>query len=61
RRSGPVDSLAHAVDCFPEAARRFAGKPPEKLRWGKRLEYPGVMKLITPEMVIERLAPLLAD
>lgn len=60
RRSGPIDSLSHTVDCFPEAARRFAGKPPEALRWGKRLEHPGVMELITPEMVIERLRPLLA-
>src|SRR5699024_10138474 len=57
RRSGPIDSLAHTVDRFPEAARRFAGRPPEKLRWGKRLERSGVMDLITPEMVIEKLAP----
>lgn len=61
RRSGPLDSLEHTVDCFPLAARRFAGKPPEMLRWGKRLERPGVMDLITPEMVIEKLEPLLEN
>jgi heptosyltransferase I len=59
RRSGPVGSLDHTVDCFPQAAREFAGRAPEKLRWGKRLERPGVMDLITPEMVIEKLRPLL--
>ncbi|NBB92523.1 MAG: hypothetical protein GVY32_05055 [Gammaproteobacteria bacterium] len=59
RRSGPLGSLEHCVDRFPDAARRFAGKAPEQLRWGKRLEIPGVMALITPEMVIERLEPLL--
>ena len=59
RRSGPVNNLEHSVDRFPDAARRFAGREPEKLRWGKRLERPGVMALITPEMVIERLRPLL--
>jgi len=61
RRSGPLNSLEHCVDRYPEAARRFAGKPAEALRWGNRLELPGVMDLITPEMVIERLKPLLVD
>jgi len=61
RRSGPLNSLAHTVDRFPEAARQFAGMAPEQLRWGKRLEIPGVMKLITPGMVIEKLEPLLLE
>lgn len=60
RRSGPLESLEHTVDCFEQAARRFKGCRPEALRWGKRLEYPGVMALVTPEMVIEKLRPLLA-
>ncbi len=59
RRSGPIDSLEHTVDRFPQAAREFAGRKPEELRWGKRLERPGVMELITPEMVIEKLRRLL--
>lgn len=61
RRSGPAGSLEHTVDRFAQAAGEFAGRPPEKLRWGKRLERPGVMSLITPEMVIEKLRPLLTD
>jgi heptosyltransferase I len=61
RRSGPINSLDHTVDRFPQAAREFAGREPEELRWGKRLERPGVMALITPEMVIEKLGPLLVS
>ncbi|MFW5815420.1 MAG: glycosyltransferase family 9 protein [Wenzhouxiangella sp.] len=59
RRSGPLGSLEHCVDRYPEAARKFTGKPPEALRWGRRLEYPGVMDLIRAEDVIDRLQPLL--
>ncbi|HLS05607.1 MAG TPA: glycosyltransferase family 9 protein [Wenzhouxiangella sp.] len=59
RRSGPLTSLNHTVDMFPEAARQFMGCEPEQLRWGKRIEKPGVMDLITPGMVIEKLQALL--
>lgn len=59
KRSGPLGSLEHCVDRFPEASRKFLGKEPEQVRWGRRLEFPGVMDLITPEMVIQRLEPLL--
>lgn len=59
RRSGPLGSLEHCVDRFPDAARRFYGREPEALRWGRRLEKPGVMELITAEQVIERLQNLL--
>ncbi|NDY96631.1 glycosyltransferase family 9 protein [Wenzhouxiangella limi] len=59
RRSGPLGSLEHCVDRYPEAARKFTGKPPEALRWGRRLEYPRVMDLIRAEDVVVRLQPLL--
>jgi len=55
RRSGPYDSLHLCVDKFPEAARRFRGKEPEELRWGTRIEDPGVMDMIEVEEVIERI------
>ncbi len=61
RRSGPLGSLEHCVDCYEQAARQFAGKAPEALRWGQRLEYPGVMDLIPPEQVIERVRRILGD
>ena len=57
-RSGPYNSLDHCVDRFPEAARKFRGKEPEELRWGTRIEVPGVMDLVGVEDVIEKLESL---
>ncbi|GAB4175440.1 MAG: glycosyltransferase family 9 protein [Wenzhouxiangellaceae bacterium] len=59
RRSGPLGSLDHCVDCYPEAARRFLAREPETLRWGRRIERPGVMDLIEADAVIERLRGVL--
>ncbi len=58
-RSGPAGSLEHCVDRFATAARQFRGKAPGDLRWGTRLEHPGVMALIEPAAVIEKLEALL--
>jgi len=58
RRSGPPGSLEHCVDRFPEAARRYLKCDPEQIRWGRRIERPGVMDLIRPQDVIERLESL---
>ncbi len=55
RRSGPYSSLDLCVDKFAEAARKYRNREPEQLRWGTRLENPGVMDLITRDDVIERL------
>ncbi len=55
RRSGPYNSLNLCVDRFAEAAKRFRDGPPEALRWGTRIEEPGVMELIDVDAVIERL------
>jgi heptosyltransferase I len=56
RRSGPYHSLDLCVDYFPEAARKFRQREPEELRWGTRIEVPGVMDLIKPEEVIAKLS-----
>lgn len=61
RRSGPLGSLAHCVDCYEQAALMFTGNPPELLRWGQRLEHPGVMDLIQPAEVIARLEQVLEE
>jgi len=55
RRSGPFNSLDLCVDHYEEAARRFRGKEASELRWGHRIEEPGVMDLVQPAEVIERL------
>jgi len=55
KRSGPYNSLDLCVDRFEEAARKFRGKEASELRWGTRIEEPGVMDLIRPEDVFERM------
>jgi heptosyltransferase I len=60
RRSGPLGSLDHCVDRFPDAARRFLGREPEDVKWGKRIEADGVMDLVEVDDVVERLRAVLA-
>ena len=55
RRSGPYNSLDLCVDRFPEAARQYRNKQARELRWGSKIEKPGVMDLITVDDVIEKL------
>jgi heptosyltransferase I len=55
RRSGPYNSLDLCVDRYEEAALKFRGKSAANLRWGHRIEEPGVMELVQPADVIERL------
>jgi len=56
RRSGPYNSLDLCVDKYTEVARKFKHKAPEELRWGQRIEYPGVMDLIETRDVIAKLS-----
>lgn len=55
KRSGPYNSLDLCVDKYTEAARKFRNKEPEELRWGQRIEYPGVMDLIETKEVMDKL------
>jgi heptosyltransferase I len=54
-RSGPYLSRQWCVNRFPEAARQFMGREPAELPWWVKIEKPGVMDLIRPEEVIQRL------
>ncbi len=58
QRSGPYSSLGYCVDKYAEAARKFKNKEPQDLRWGQRIEYPGVMDLIETRDVVEKLEAL---
>ena len=58
-RSGPYLSQQWCVDRYDAAARRFRGRSAAELPWHAKLEYPGVMDLITIEDVCERLDALL--
>ena len=59
-RSGPYYSRQYCVDRYDAAARKFMGRPAAELPWTQKIEQPGVMDLITPADVIERLDALLA-
>jgi heptosyltransferase I len=54
-RSGPYSSRQWCIDRYDAAARRFRGVPASELRWGTKLEYPGVMDLVEADAVIETL------
>lgn len=54
-RSGPYSSREWCVDRYDAAARKFRGVPADQLKWGTKLEHPGVMDLIETEAVIETL------
>jgi heptosyltransferase I len=43
------------VDKYEEVARKFRNKGPDELRWGQRIEYPGVMDLIEVANVVAKL------
>ncbi|HEX7341789.1 MAG TPA: glycosyltransferase family 9 protein [Rhodanobacteraceae bacterium] len=60
-RSGPYSDRRWCVNRYDEAARQFLGKPAAELPWGKKIEKPGVMDLITVDDVIERLDALCAE
>jgi heptosyltransferase I len=55
KRSGPYNSLDLCVDRFEAAARKYRDAEAQELRWGSRIEQPGVMDLIQPADVIERM------
>jgi heptosyltransferase I len=58
-RSGPYYSRPWCVDRYGQAAVRFRGRPPQELPWATKIEEPGVMDLIAPADVIERLDALM--
>ena len=53
-RCGPYSDRSYSVGHYDEAARRFLGRPGRELPWGKRVEFPGAMDLVTVEEVIGR-------
>jgi heptosyltransferase I len=53
-RSGPYSDRRWCVNHYAAASLQFLGKPATELRWGRRVEFPGVMDLIPVAEVIER-------
>ncbi len=54
-RSGPYSDRRWCVDRYDAAAREFLHKPAADIPWGTKIEYSGVMDLVTVDDVIERL------
>ncbi len=57
-RSGPYLSQEWCVDKYNEAALKYLHKSASEIRWGTKIEKPGVMELIKPEDVIIKLDQL---
>lgn len=55
RRAGPYHSLRWCVDQYDVAARKFLKRSADEIRWGTKIEYPGVMNLIGVDQVIDKL------
>jgi heptosyltransferase I len=54
KRSGPYSDLRWTINHYPEAAEIFLKRPVEQVRWGRRIEFPGVMDLVTVDEAIGR-------
>jgi heptosyltransferase I len=55
QRSGPYRSQQFCTDHYEKAAQIFKQKSASQLKWGQRVEYPGVMALIEVDEVCEKL------
>ncbi len=55
KRSGPYLSQQWCVNKYNEAAIKYKNRPASELKWGTKLEYPGVMDLIEVNDVIQKL------
>jgi heptosyltransferase I len=60
-RSGPYFSRQWCVDRFPQAAREFLGRELDQLPWNVKIERPGVMDLIEPSAVVDKLDRLMQE
>lgn len=54
-RSGPYSDRRWCVDRYDDAARKYLHKPAAEIRWGTKIEYAGVMDLVTVDDAIGKL------
>ncbi|WP_146910110.1 glycosyltransferase family 9 protein [Arenimonas daejeonensis] len=60
-RSGPYSDRRWSVNHYGEAAEKFLRLPAERVRWGRRIEFPGVMDLVGVDEVTARFDAFCAD
>lgn len=61
KRSGPYSDLRYCVNRYDDAARRFLGQSASELKWGAKIEHPGVMHLVTVDDAIAAFERRAAD
>lgn len=54
-RSGPYNSLAWCVNCYPDALHKFTGKTVSQARWGAKAEFEGAMDMISLDDATDQL------
>lgn len=59
-RTGPYYSREWCVNRYEDASRKFMHKPAADIPWTTKIEYPGVMDLITVDDVVGRIDALMA-
>ncbi|HET8818571.1 MAG TPA: glycosyltransferase family 9 protein, partial [Xanthomonadaceae bacterium] len=60
-RSGPYSDRRYCVDRYDDAMRRYLGKSATDVRWGTRVEAPGVMDLVTVDDAVAAFERYVAD
>ena len=60
-RSGPYSDRRYCVDRYDDAARRYLRRPAGELKWGTKIEFDGVMDLVTVEDGIAAFERFVAD
>ena len=54
-RTGPYRSRQLCVNRYPDAVRKYLGRPVADVRWGQRVRHPEAMQLITISDVIGKI------
>ena len=60
-RSGPYSDRRYCVDRYDDAARKYLRRPAAELRWGTKIEFDGVMELVTVDDAIAAFERFRAD
>lgn len=60
-RSGPYSDRRYCVDRYDEAARKYLCRPAAELKWGTKIEFDGVMELVTADDAIAAFERFRAD
>ena len=54
-RTGPYNFRDLVVNRYPDAVRKYLNKSVSEVKWGRRINHPDVMRLISVEDVLEKV------